>query len=527
MRWRGDGHENGAETIETCCRGSSAVLLPGVALVASVLLVVGCSGDSGPSSPTSPTSPLNQGPRTLSSIPNQELHIGGDAAVVDVAPYFSDPAGDMLTYAATSSSADTVTAAVSGSILTLAPVGVGMATVTVTARDLGGLQAMLPVDVTVVEGPDARITEMSLAVDSTRPDGSGGSLVVGTGIDEARLRVAEELVLSARVRCDDGKVYTAGRFDAPCFTETDPVAWRSSDTSVATVSLGYSDVFAHNSAGVVRSVGVGRATVTATFKGHSASLSLEVVSGASVTDRATMDRPDDLSGAQIHFVYAFPEDAEEDRNYDQAGDLAFIADQMQEWLQAEAGMTWRLDTYNGRLDVSSLPIRWQGAQTPSEVINEFRDALEEREGRLNREKKYAIFFDYDGAQGAFPVEGVASDMLAVTLVSGPLHQHIAGTAIHEVIHTFGAVASCAPNATAGMHVGDSRVDIMGGGGIIGGALDWGRDDYFRHDNAGCLDVADTPYWEGATGGAARTATSDARAVRSRWSIRLRCGGLVR
>ena len=496
------------------------------------LAFAACGGDnqSSPTAPTpTPTPPTssNQAPQASGSIPAQELTVGGAAGMVDVAQYFSDPAEDELTYAADSNDTGTVTASVAGSILTLTPVAAGMATVTVTARDPGDLSATQTIAVTVLEIPDARITEMFLAVDSIRPDGSGGSLVTGSSIDEARLRVEEELVLSARVRCDDGQVYTAGRSDAPCFTRTDPVTWRSSDTSVATVSLGYSDVFAHQSAGVVQSVGVGRATVTVTFKGHSASLSIEVVSEASVTDRATMDRPDDLSGAQIHFVYAFPEDAEEDRNYDRAGDLTFIADQMQAWLQAEAGMGWRLDTYNGRLDVSSLPIRWQGTQDLGRILDEFRAALEDREGRpLNPQKKYAIFFHYDGAQGAFPVEGVANDTLALTLVSGPFHQKTAGTAIHEIIHTFGAVASCAPNATPGAHVGDSRDDIMGGGGIIGGVLDWGRDDYFRHDNAGCLDISDNPYWEPANRRSMPTVSS-ARTGRAWWSIRLRCGGLVR
>ena len=251
------------------------------------------------------------------------------------------------------------------------------------------------------------------------------------------------------VRCDDGETYAAGRYDAPCFKGDDRVAWNSSDPVVATVALGYSDYSAHRSAGVVRSAGLGPATITAAFKGHSASLAIEVVSGVALTERATMDRPDDVGGAQIHFVYAVPVGGH-DRSFDRAGDIAFMADQMQKWLQAEAGMTWRFDTYQGRLDVSFLPIQWQGTQDLGTIMAQFHKALEERDGQLKPHKKYAVFFDYDDAQGVFPVSGVASREVAVTLAAGPLHEHFAGVAIHEVIHTFGAVASCAPNSTPGM-----------------------------------------------------------------------------
>ena len=132
------------------------------------------------------------------------------------------------------------------------------------------------------------------------------------------------------------------------------------------------------------------------------------------------------------------------------------------------------------------------------------------------------------SQGEFPISGVAGQgqfMMAVTLISGPFHEEIAGTAIHEIIHTFGAVPSCAPNVTPGLHVNDSRLDIMGGGTFIGSVLDWGRDDYFKHGRAGCLDIAvSNPYWAPAPGGS--TARLHSRSGGGSWSIPLRCGGFI-
>ena len=244
------------------------------------------------------------------------------------------------------------------------------------------------------------------------------------------------------------------------------------------------------------------------------------------TERSTRDRPDDISGAQIHFVYAVPIGAE-GRGYDIAGDFAVIADLMQEWLETQTGMTWRLDTYNGKLDVSFLPIRWEGAHDPSTIVDAFHNALGQQVRREpDSQKKYAVFFDYDGAQGAFPVEGVAGENVAITLISGPFHEHIAAIAIHEIIHTFGAVAPCAPNATPGKHVSDSHRDIMGGGSLIGGVLDWGKDDYFQHGRANCLDIADNPYWA-PTPRELTAARNHSPIGGAHWSIQLRCGGLIR
>ena len=135
----------------------------GKGLAAFVVLLslafAACGGDkqSSPTAPTpiptpAPTPPTssNQAPQASGSIPAQELTVGAAAGMVDVAQYFSDPAGDALTYAADSNDAGTVTASVSGSILTLTPVAAGMATVTVTARDPGGLSATQTIDVTVL-----------------------------------------------------------------------------------------------------------------------------------------------------------------------------------------------------------------------------------------------------------------------------------------------------------------------------------------------------------------------------------------
>ena len=359
---------------------------------------------------------------------------------------------------------------------------------------------------------------MSLAVEAQRPARSVGfTASVGSLIERGRLRVGEALTLAVLVRCEAGTLsgwtdeqhqawpppYVAGR-PAPCFAWTiDEVTWVSSDESVAMVNQGYMDHFATQSGGIVRAVGTGAARVTAYFNGHSTSLDLDVVPGVDIVERANVDRPDDQDRKQIHFVYAVPIGDENDENleYDRDGDIALIATWMQDWLRERTGMTWRFDTHGGEIDVSFLPIRFAASDMDDlsthleGITRQFRDALEAREGgQLDPEKKYAVFFHYDGAEGVFGPDGIADQQIAVTLIHGPFHEHIAGVAIHELLHTFGAVPHCAPHSTPGSHVTDSGLDILGGGGYVDGVLDWGNDDYFRHDNPECLDIEDSPYW---------------------------------
>ena len=94
----------------------------------------------------------NQDPVVTNPIPAQTL-TAGDTATIDAGGYFSDPDGDALTYAATSSAAGVATAGAEGSTVTIIAVAAGTATVTVTASDPDGASAAQEVSVTV-EAPN-------------------------------------------------------------------------------------------------------------------------------------------------------------------------------------------------------------------------------------------------------------------------------------------------------------------------------------------------------------------------------------
>lgn len=92
----------------------------------------------------------NHKPVAVGAIPDQGLE-EGDLFTMDVAPRFSDPDEDPLTFAAASTDSSVATVTVSGSQLRLLAVGQGTSRVTITARDPKGLTAGQEFAVTVSE----------------------------------------------------------------------------------------------------------------------------------------------------------------------------------------------------------------------------------------------------------------------------------------------------------------------------------------------------------------------------------------
>ena len=90
----------------------------------------------------------NQAPTATGSIPSQRIDAGSSRSI-NVSRYFTDPDDDALTYSATSSAPSVVETSVSGSTVRLAGREAGTASVTVTARDPGGLSATQQFSVTV------------------------------------------------------------------------------------------------------------------------------------------------------------------------------------------------------------------------------------------------------------------------------------------------------------------------------------------------------------------------------------------
>ena len=291
--------------------------------------------------------------------------------------------------------------------------------------------------------------------------------------------------LVAYGRYDDG---TTGTLDA---------AWTSSDPTVIAVGED----------ATVSGVGVGEAEVTATFENITETLDFEV-EGANL--RTTRDQPDDISGPQIHVVYALPSDIE-DGNLDRYGDIARSFEAIQNWLSEEIGVRLRLDTHGGELDVTFLRLPFthqEGDGRSGSLIQDLAEAVTDAIG-YSGNKIYAIYYagraagvcgsaQVGGPYGAVYVhrEGCSNSSPGMDPEVASTYE---GVMVHELLHAYGAVASCAPHQGGGAHVQDDPEDVMYAGTEreprSEAVIDVARDDYFGHGRANCLDTAESPFWE--------------------------------
>ena len=348
----------------------------------------------------------------------------------------------------------------------------------------------------------------------------GGGDGTGTPVTPAAPRPARQLTgmeifaeqTTIRVGQAIGPLVVYGQYDDGT-TGTVNVTWTSSDSAVVEVAED----------GTVTGIGVGRATVTASFEDFTETIELAV---EEPNDRTVRDQPDDFAGPQIHVVYALPSNAE-DLNLDRYGDIARSFEQIQDWLVDAIGYRLRLDTHGGELDVSFLRLPFTNTEIRSagffEVMSFLNDGIADQVGARN-DKTYAVYYFGESAFGGL---GSAERRLGVTMVDtvtrnqrflpGRYPQgagYWEAVMVHELLHTFGAVPTCAPNEGRGFHVTDSGDDLMYAGfyenpedGVGNVAIDVGRDDYFEHGRADCLDTAHSPFWERV--GAGRAASGAA------------------
>ncbi|WP_281942554.1 immunoglobulin-like domain-containing protein, partial [Paenibacillus tyrfis] len=96
----------------------------------------------------------NRVPVLAKALDDFTLTLAGGSRTISVASTFTDPDGDALTYKASSSSEAVVSASVNGSELTVAPISVGSATVTVSVYDNKGGTAQTSFLATVVPAPN-------------------------------------------------------------------------------------------------------------------------------------------------------------------------------------------------------------------------------------------------------------------------------------------------------------------------------------------------------------------------------------
>ena len=214
-----------------------------------------------------------------------------------------------------------------------------------------------------------------------------------------------------------------------------------------------------------------------------------------------MDRPDDVSGPQIHAIYVLPSDGA-DLASDTNGGIAQDTSNWNDWLETQTGgRSLRIDTYQGQPDVSFVRLAETGAVANANggtaltaiVTNEVRAA-----GFVDPNKRYAVYYggpaatDVGGNGG--PIGGSGYGVLhGINPLSARAGSGFLPGMLHEIIHSLGFVPSCARHENGG-HVTDDPHDIMfTGAGSAPLVLDAAHDDYYGAHIPGCPDLSDSPY----------------------------------
>jgi hypothetical protein len=216
-------------------------------------------------------------------------------------------------------------------------------------------------------------------------------------------------------------------------------------------------------------------------------------------DRAATDRPDEAVGPQVHLVYAVPSDGS-DAALDSNGTLGAWLAGFNDWLAQQSGGTRvRIDTFQGVADVSFLRLPQSTAELSSSTQTAYADVFHDLAAVqfVDLPKKVIVAMPV----GAGDICGVGGGDLAVLFLSscdGTSWVFVAG---HELFHTLGAVAKCAPHYDGTGHVNDPSSDLMWPYTQAPGetpTLDQGHDDYWgppgdNHIPAGCTNVADSDF----------------------------------
>ena len=205
----------------------------------------------------------------------------------------------------------------------------------------------------------------------------------------------------------------------------------------------------------------------------------EIVDGARANMRSMTDRPDDISGAQIHPMYVLPSDGA-DAHLDTDETIATSVAAIQHWLSSNVSQRLRLDTFQGSLDITFFRLALTDAQMAAMGLF-VRDQIERelsQAGRLSSDKLYAVYY---GGKSTVACGGAAwppalPGVVAAMYLNGeppgarPCHTNPLGMSLttmgywefsmlHELFHLLGAVSTGAPNHVLRGHVADDPTEL--------------------------------------------------------------------
>ncbi|TVQ02625.1 MAG: fibronectin type III domain-containing protein [Balneolaceae bacterium] len=238
--------------------------------------------------------------------------------------------------------------------------------------------------------------------------------------------------------------------------------------------------------------------------------------------RSFMDRPDEISGPQVHVIYAVPYDGL-DRQLDANGTLTASIASFHNWFMQRSGLHIRFDRYNGEVDITFHRFRLTDQELQpwsSRLVLRLQEELKTA-GLIREDKIYLIYYDgssslacggaswpprVPGQSAALYLRGAPSpsSCYSRSFVSSATDfpQYWEFAALHDLLHVLGIVSENAPYHADDYpaHINEP-VDLMHSGPqpwILGEmtGIDVLGNNYFGPDVPGdAVHLADSPFVE--------------------------------
>jgi Divergent InlB B-repeat domain len=233
-----------------------------------------------------------------------------------------------------------------------------------------------------------------------------------------------------------------------------------------------------------------------------------LASGWCGNNETATDRPDIVTGQQVHAIVAVPSDGADTFVADANKESDDVTSMLAWWQGQDTTRIPRFDQASfdttGCLDITFVRLSGTAASyTAGGASGAFQAIVAELSRTANIYKDYLVY--YDGPPVEANVCGVGGTRAfgtgpsyAIVLLQGCPGVAIDLVATHELIHALGAVPPGDPHTCPGDtgHVCDSQTDILypttSGEPLSSKVLDYNRDDYYAHSGT-WPDIQDSPW----------------------------------
>ncbi len=233
------------------------------------------------------------------------------------------------------------------------------------------------------------------------------------------------------------------------------------------------------------------------------------IASAEAFERSLIDRPDEVTGFQIHLIYVVTADGIDEQR-DLNGEIDKWVNESQAWLQNNFGHQLLFDTYKGKVDVTFLQSKYTKAQLCFETCDtlyKLADEIRSQDPNLAANKTLYFNFSeilhpgYCGWAHGFGNLSLGFSkgqtcnnpyLVSINGLSSP-----AKTLMHEVFHTFGVSHVCSNDSD--IMVGSPECNTNSSAfGQVRTTLDLSRKNYLGGDLAG-VDISKLPIWKDGSG----------------------------